>query len=463
MTTLRATDAFLVGVVKLLTSALVLATGFRAVSDDDYARIVIAQRFAEAPNLDPSGTSWLPAPFWVYGTAFALFGDALGVARTTALVLGVAAVFAVFVAARWLGASHAGAMLAALGASIFSWSAWLGASALPEAPAAGLVVLGMAAASANDPRRRLVGASALAFACFWRYEAWPVAVVFSVLTALDARRERAWGRAASAFVAILPIALWLVHGVVRHDDALFFWKRVASYKQALGGGGAAWLEPFLALGAHAPLLAVTAFALAYRAKVRGESLAPFARGFSCALALVVFLVAGSVGGAAPTHHAARALLPVLLFLFCVLGHVASPVLEGPRWYNAVVAALVALYPWKVLSPPKDFAARELELHIGDRARGLGAPALLVDTDDFGYLAVTAAFRNPRAALPMDDRDPRKHAVSDPFASLETLRARVEMTPNAWLVTTAAHTPLAEKLGRVRARNERFTLVEPRKR
>jgi hypothetical protein len=33
------------------------------VSDDDYARVVIAQRLSLA--LDPSGTSWLPFPFWL--------------------------------------------------------------------------------------------------------------------------------------------------------------------------------------------------------------------------------------------------------------------------------------------------------------------------------------------------------------------------------------------------------------
>lgn len=462
MTTLRATDALLVGAVKLLTSALVLATGFRAVSDDDYARIVIAQRFAETPSLDPSGTSWLPLPFWAYGTAFALFGNGLDVARVTALLFGVAAVFAVYVAARWFGASGAGAMLAALGASLFSWSAWLGASALPEAPTAGLVVLGIAAVSSADPRRRVAGACALALACFSRYEAWPVAVVFCVLTAVDARRSRAWGRAVPAFAAVLPIALWLAHGVVRHDDALFFWKRVASYKQALGAGAptAPWLEPFVALGAHAALFAVMAFSLAYHWKIRGEPLAPLSRGFVCAAALVVFLVAGSVSGAAPTHHAARALLPVFYFSFCVIGLVASPVLEGTRWYNAVALALVALYPWKVLSPPKDFAARELELHIGNRARELGAPGLGVDTDDFGYLAVTAAFRRPLASTPVNDRDPRRAPAKDPFRSLEALRARVAGSPNAWLVATTAHAPLAAELGSVRARNERFTLVEP---
>ncbi len=44
--------------------------GFRALSDDDYARISIAQHFTREPSFDPSGTSWLPAPFWAYAPRF---------------------------------------------------------------------------------------------------------------------------------------------------------------------------------------------------------------------------------------------------------------------------------------------------------------------------------------------------------------------------------------------------------
>jgi hypothetical protein len=464
VTTLRATDAFLVGAVKLLTSALVLATGFRAVSDDDYARIVIAQRFAEAPSLDPSGTSWLPAPFWAYGAVFAAFGNGLEVARSTALAFGVLSSLLVLVAARWLGASPAGALLAALVASLLDWSAWLGTAALPEAPAAALCVLGVAALASPDERRRLLGAAAVALACFCRYEAWPIAVCFCLFSAVDARRLRSWWLAVPAFVAVLPIALWLAHGAVRHDDALFFWKRVASYKQALGGTGATSspaLEPVLALGRHAALLAVGAFALAFRAKIRGESLRPYARGFVCSGAVVAFLVVGSIGGAAPTHHAARALLFVFFFVLCVIGHAASPVLESHRWYNAVIAAFVAIYPWDLHRPPNDFAKRELELHIGDQARRLGAPALLVDTADYGHLAVTAAFQRPNASTPFDDRDPRKKRPPDAFSSFESLRTRLAAEPRAWLVVADAHAPLAARAGTVRARNARFTLVEPR--
>jgi 4-amino-4-deoxy-L-arabinose transferase-like glycosyltransferase len=458
----RPADALLVGAAKLVTSALVLSTGFRAVSDDDYARLVIAQRFAESPSLDPSGTSWLPVPFWIYGSAFSVFGGGLGVARATALVLGVFSVLCVWVAAGWLGANRRGALAAALLAGVFDWSAWLGAAVLPEAPAAGLVVLGLGSLASREPDRRWVGAVALAGACLSRYEAWPVAAVFSVFQALDARRRSSWSLAVPALVAVSPIALWLAHGVVRHDDALFFWHRVASYKRALGvaPGRAPWLDPLVALAARGALLAATAFALAYRAKILRESLAPFARGFLAASALVAFLVVGSVGGAAPTHHAERALLPVFFFLFCVLGRVAGSVLASPRWYNAAAVALIALYPWKVLSPPSDFAHRELELHIGSRARELGAPALVVDTADYGHLAVTAAFGRPRASAPLDDHDPRKARAADAFASLEALRARARAAPNAWFVVRDEHAALAANLGTVRARNASFTLVEP---
>ena len=58
--------------------------GVWTLSDDDYARISIAQGFAREPHFDPSGTSWLPAPFWAYGAAFRAFGTGLSVARAWA-------------------------------------------------------------------------------------------------------------------------------------------------------------------------------------------------------------------------------------------------------------------------------------------------------------------------------------------------------------------------------------------
>jgi hypothetical protein len=456
----RASDALLVGAAKLVTSAFVLATGFRAVSDDDYARIVIAQRFAENPSVDPSGTSWLPVPFWTYGGVFSLFGASLEVARTTALVLGVASALLVLVAASWLGANRAGALLAAIVAGVFPLSAWLGAATLPEAPTAGLIVLAVASLSREDPVPRWLGAAALWLACFSRYEAWPVAAVFGFLSAVDARRLRTWRLAVPAFVALLPIALWLAHGVVRHDDALFFFRRVASYKQALGDSASAWGAwlPLAALLSEPVLLLFVALALVRRLR-RGASLAPYARGLACAAALVLFLLAGAVGGGTPTHHGARALLPVFYFLACVLGH-ASGNSVRTLGRNPIVLLVAVAGCSPLVLPRSDFAHRELELHIGTRARSLGAPALLVDAADYGYLAVCAAFQRPNACAPLDDRDPRKKRLADAFESPKVLRGRLSAAPNAWLVATDAHAARAAALGAVRARNAGFTLLEP---
>ncbi|MBL9111338.1 MAG: hypothetical protein JNM74_18780, partial [Myxococcales bacterium] len=63
----------------------VLGLGFRAISDDDYARVVIAERWVAAPTVDPSGTSWLPLPFHVMGVAMAAFGRSLAVARVASV------------------------------------------------------------------------------------------------------------------------------------------------------------------------------------------------------------------------------------------------------------------------------------------------------------------------------------------------------------------------------------------
>src|SRR5438105_4470054 len=92
--------------IKLAVSLATLGLGFRAVSDDDFARVVIAERWAAAPALDPSGTSWLPLPFWINGAMLALFGRSLDVARVVAVALGVGSIAIVLVAAKWMGATR---------------------------------------------------------------------------------------------------------------------------------------------------------------------------------------------------------------------------------------------------------------------------------------------------------------------------------------------------------------------
>ena len=131
---------------KCVAGFAVLASGLNAISDDDFARVVIAQQWAAAPKLDPTATSWLPLPFWLNGALMAALGRSLDVARSLAFAQGLLAALLVYLAARWLLADRHTALAAGVLAAVLPWSARLGIATVPELPTAALCVLGVAAA-----------------------------------------------------------------------------------------------------------------------------------------------------------------------------------------------------------------------------------------------------------------------------------------------------------------------------
>ncbi len=463
-----ARDALVITTAKLLASAAVLALGFRALSDDDYARVVIAQRFAAAPALDPSGTSWLPFPFWIYGAIMRVFGRDPSVARATALGLGVAAALLVFIAARWLGAERRGALFGALLAAIFPYSAWLGAATVPEAPTAALIVLGAASASVSGSRR-VLGALALSAACLSRYEAWPVALVFAGLCARDAiaRRERLAGLA--ALLALVAPLAWIVHGVANHGNALFFLARVAAYRRALGGAETSLLTnliayPLAVLRCEPELVSVTTIAIV-SARRSGVRLWTRYRRLQLELgALLGFLVLGNVLDGAPTHHAERALLSIWLAAAIVAGDAldrtasaleprARPRLAALAMASVLVAASL-LRPWTARRDA--FIDRAPELEIGKEARGLVGPAdrLAIYTTDLGFFAAIAGFSAPERALVLDEHDPRRPDDPSPAG----LRVRLNASRLSWLLTPRSEPNRTLVPGSIRAERDGFVLI-----
>ncbi|HEY4103482.1 MAG TPA: hypothetical protein VGM44_06305, partial [Polyangiaceae bacterium] len=303
-------EAVLLSAFRALASLSAYASGFRALSDDDYARIAIAQRFAAAPHFDPSTTSWLPVPFWCYGAAFRVFGTDLAVARATAIALATLATLLVYVAARLFGATRTGAMTAAALATLLPYSALLGIAAVPEVPCAALILFGAATLARREPNSRLLGALALALATLSRYEAWPVALCFTGLCLWQARQNPKLAFAAA--LALLGPITWLTVGRAEHGAALFFVSRVASYKRALGTNETFSLlsrvleYPGLLLRAEPEMSALTLvlFIFGWR-RADLIKLAPFAGACVALLSLLAFLVWGSLRDGTPTHHAAR--------------------------------------------------------------------------------------------------------------------------------------------------------------
>ena len=74
--------------------------------------------------------------------------------------------------------------------------------------------------------------------------------------------------------------------------------------------------------------------------------------------------------------------------------------------------------------------------------------LLIDTRDYGYFAVIAAFGAPERARPVDRHDPREPHPEEAFASEERLSELLHSSGARWLAVRADDLPVAARLGTV---------------
>ena len=417
-----AVDLGLVFAAKAAVGLYVLHAGFSHISDDDFARVVIAQQFAHRPTLDPSGTSWLPFPFWIAGGAMLVLGRSLDAARTVAFVLGVASVAVPYLAMRAVGCKRGTSLVAVGAAMALPWSAWVGVATVPEAFTACLVSGGAIAVTA--PRARIVAAVALLASALARYEAWPACATFALTCALSARRESR-GRASTAAATAIALAgpcLWMLWNARAHGSALHFVTRVAAYRQAIGAAAIPLSEKLAAFPAALAnaspsivgLALLGLLAIPSDAALRKRWLSPL----GSAVAILAFLVYGDVRDGAPTHHPERAVLPIL---------------------------------W-ILAP---FAADALRTLAGRVAWGRPQREMVV----FGVAAAGALAW--AVALPRRLRDAPGLSASESRAA-QTLRgrelARTSDPHERWVVTPCGYEHFA--LVAAESEPERFTLLPP---
>ena len=305
-----ALDAAVLCALKVVVSAWILRSGFTHISDDDYARTVIAQQFAHAPRLDPSGTSWLPLPFWVEGSVMGIAGRSLRVARAVAVSLGAASVAGPYAAMRAVDVPRAPALVGTAVAMILPWNAWLGVATVPEGWAGALVAA--SAIAMGSVRARPWAAAALSIASLCRYEAWPACAVLGAigswyaLRGKDARHEATWSLVALAG----PIA-WMAWNAHAHGSALHFVARVSAFRHAIGAADIPLRDKLLgyprALAEETPEAAALGIVGAAGMMASPALRARWKWAATTSGAILAFLVWGDVQDGAPTHHPARAL------------------------------------------------------------------------------------------------------------------------------------------------------------
>ena len=421
-------EVALLAVVHASACALALALGFDHVSDDDFARVTIAQSFANAPRLDPSGTSWLPFPFWALGSAMMAAGRSLAVARIASIALASLAATLPYLALRGRGASRTTGLVAIAFATLSPWSLWLGASTVPESftasfTAAAAIALGAAPRADHDrddplPATMRIGfALALLAACLSRYEPWPVAAVLALVLAKRARvssvpHDRSRDLICAGIVAFGPLA-WLAWNAHAHGDALHFFQRVARFKRALGEGtqdpvAALLLYPRLLLARRPDVLVAAACAVmtgrlfaTSGAELRRRWAVPLA----CAAAQLAFLAYGNVRDGAPAHHPERALLGIVFltaaFAADVLGDAASVAHGKARTVALAMAAIVAL-SWVVngaalatdVPGAGPAEVRTAQIAAGNALREQKVEHVVLTPCAFEHFALVAAFGAP---------------------------------------------------------------------
>ena len=396
--------------VKLAVGACVLWLGFRHVSDDDYARTVVAEQFARAPHLDPSETSWLPFPFWIAGTAMWVAGRSLAVARAAAVALGTASVALPYIAMRAAGVGRTATLVAAGMTMALPWNAWLGVATVPEAWTGALIaaaVIGMA----ND-RARPWAAVALFFASLSRYEAWPACAVlaghcvFRAFRHKAPRRELAW-----ALMAAAGPLLWMGWNLHAHGSALHFLERVSTFRRSWGPRDRSLTDRLLEYPRALIEATPEAAALGACGMVGYLASVPFRSrwrwGAASSMAILVFLVVGDLGDGAPTHHPERALSSVwwvLVGMGVDATTVALAALGKPprRVSLAIAAALLgwcALLPFRYARHPgrSDVEERSAQVARGLDLRARGVRSAAITPCEFEHFALIAAWGAPERA------------------------------------------------------------------
>ncbi|MEZ4295620.1 MAG: glycosyltransferase family 39 protein [Polyangiaceae bacterium] len=405
----RADLAWILG-ARVLVSALVIAFGFRAVSDDDFSRVVIAEQFALAPKLDPSGTSWLPFPFWLTGAVMGLFGSSLLVARIVAVVLGLVSSWLVAESALRMTGERRTGVIAGCACALVGWSAWLGVATVPELFTAALTLFAASTLATRSPGARWLGALALLGATLSRYEPWPVAAVFAAWNlarpssedAPTSERGRTGGAAlrwmqsgAASLLAVAGPISWIAWNRLAHGDAFHFVARVTAYRRALGESASESMLARLvaypgALVREMPEIVIPSLVVAVLAAMpsRRARVLPGLRACAAPLALaavqVVALSLALVKDGAPTHHPERAVLfPALALVITCAATLPHVLRRAPT--TALTPAELAPSEEPPRTPPRSriawlaiagvLLARAAVMPAVARAQGPAAPGL----------------------------------------------------------------------------------------
>ncbi|MEO8446177.1 MAG: glycosyltransferase family 39 protein [bacterium] len=215
--------------VKILFQVIVLASGYRWLSADDYCRTVKSFEWLQRPVID-SGV-WLTPHFWINGFVMIFVKD-LFVAATVVNFIFSALTLLYFYKAIILCFDKRIAFVSSLVFCLFPFQVWLSISGLPESVFFFFIIAGIYyfikwKISAGKSKYLMFSAISFALSNGFRYEGWLFSGVFVLLVLSEILIERKINRniIRNFFISLISfstIIWWLLQNYFDHQNMFFF-------------------------------------------------------------------------------------------------------------------------------------------------------------------------------------------------------------------------------------------------
>lgn len=237
-------------IFKIIFQLIVIQSGLRWLTADDYSRTVISWDWLQNPRVY-SGV-WLSSHFWLSGIFIWMFRDltlAPVIASTVFSVLTLAYLYLLFekIFTRQV------AIISCIIYAVFPFQVWLSTSAMPETPFFFFVTAGIyyfilweSSMQLHSDKRSggylVIAALMFCFSNMLRYEGWFFSIAFALITAVISYKRYRFGKQllvnyGIALISSVSILWWLWQNYHDYGDAFFFIKETTKIYAGLSSAG----------------------------------------------------------------------------------------------------------------------------------------------------------------------------------------------------------------------------------
>ena len=239
---------------RILIHLLLYRAGFNALTADDFGRIIIAAYWTRSPE-PMLGGYWLPFHTYLFGTLFWMIWDLLWTPRIVAILFGLVSIVIMFLLTKEVTHNLHLGLIAAILLAINPAHIWLSSTPLPAVIHFTLVLAALYCLIRylTDGIRSCLYAGGMLFffANGVRFEAWIMALVFSLTLAISLGyhyKSHTISRTQMVDLTIgfiLPWVLpfiWIVHSYISTGEPLASIAAIRTYKMRWYGSNRSYLS-----------------------------------------------------------------------------------------------------------------------------------------------------------------------------------------------------------------------------